>query len=106
MKREETSFGTALWCLLVFQFKLAADALRDLLMSPVSIIMFILDVVLKPEEKESHYRQLMAFGRKTDRWINLFEEYGPEMPEPVHERPDNLSGKGPENNNEMGGRPE
>lgn len=75
MDNEKTSFGTALRSLLIFQFKLAADALRDLLMSPVSIIMFVLDVVLQPAHKESHYQQLMAFGRKTDHWINLFEEY-------------------------------
>lgn len=61
--------------LVVFQLKLAADAIRDLVMSPVSIIMFILDLILAPAEKDSHYEQLMQFGRKTDRWINLFEEH-------------------------------
>ncbi len=61
-------------CLLIFQLKLAADAIRDLIMSPVSIVMFLLDLVLRPPEDESHYKQMMIFGRKTDRWINLFEE--------------------------------
>ncbi|MDT8427152.1 MAG: hypothetical protein RQ757_00125 [Pseudomonadales bacterium] len=79
MDNEKTSFGTALRSLLIFQLKLAADALRDLLMSPVSIIMFVLDVVLQPAHKDSHYQQLMAFGRKTDHWINLFEEYPPQI---------------------------
>ena len=62
-------------CLLIFQLKLAADAIRDLVMSPVSIVMFILDLVLRLPEQESHYKQMMIFGRKTDRWINLFEEH-------------------------------
>lgn len=65
----------SLRCLVIFQFKLAADAIRDLVMSPVSIVMFILDLILAPDEKDSHYQQLMQFGHKTDRWINLFEEH-------------------------------
>lgn len=65
----------SLRCLVIFQLKLAADAIRDLIMSPVSIVMFVLDLVLRPEEKDSHYQQMMQFGRKTDRWINLFEEH-------------------------------
>lgn len=69
----------SLRCLVIFQLKLAADAIRDLVMSPVSIVMFILDLILAPAEKDSHYQQLLQFGRKTDRWINLFEEhYEPE----------------------------
>jgi len=65
----------SLRCLVIFQLKLAADAIRDLVMSPVSIILFILDLILAPAEKDSHYQQLLQFGRKTDRWINLFEEH-------------------------------
>jgi len=60
--------------LLIFQLKLAADAIRDLVMSPVSIVIFLLDLILRPDEEESHYKQMMEFGRKTDQWINLFEE--------------------------------
>jgi len=68
-------FKKALLGLIRFQLKLAADALRDLLMSPVSIVCFLLDLVLQPEEGDSHHHQMLMFGRKTDRWINLFEEY-------------------------------
>ncbi len=75
----------SLRCLVIFQLKLGADALRDLIMSPVSIIMFLLDLVLAPPEKDSHYEQLMQFGRKTDRWINLFDEhYEPEASRQKH----------------------
>lgn len=74
MEQRRMTAMKGLRCLVIFQLKLAADAIRDLVMSPVSIIMFILDLVLAPLEKDSHYQQLMQFGRKTDRWINLFEE--------------------------------
>ena len=75
MEQPKVSAMKSLRCLVIFQLKLGADAIRDLVMSPVSIIMFILDLILRPAEKDSHYRQLMQFGRKTDRWINLFDEH-------------------------------
>ncbi len=79
MKAKPVNASASLRCLIIFQLKLAADALRDLIMSPISIICFLLDVVFKPDEKDSHYSQLMEFGRKTDRWINLFEEHSEEQ---------------------------
>ena len=74
MEKRKITAMKSLRCLVVFQLKLGADAIRDLVMSPVSIVMFVLDLVLAPDEKDSHYQQMMQFGRKTDRWINLFEE--------------------------------
>lgn len=70
---------TGLRQLLIFQFKLGADALRDLLMSPVSFLMFLLDLILRPPQEQSYHEQLMKFGRQTDRWINLFGEYSEEQ---------------------------
>ena len=79
MKPTKVTAMKSLRNLVIFQLKLGADALRDLVMSPVSIVMFILDLIMAPDEKDSHYQQMMQFGRKTDRWINLFEEhYEPE----------------------------
>ena len=59
----------------MFQFKLALDALRDLVLSPLSIVVFVLDVLLKPPVQESLYVKLMALGRRSDRLINLFDEF-------------------------------
>lgn len=59
----------------MFQAKLAGDALRDLVMSPLSIIAFLLDILVRPAHHKSFHRKLMSFGRRTDRWINLFEEF-------------------------------
>jgi hypothetical protein len=60
--------------LLVFQVKLLADALRDLVLSPVSVLVFIVDAIRKPPLKDSLYLKLMVWGRKSDRVINLFDE--------------------------------
>lgn len=61
--------------LFVFQLKLGADALRDLLMSPVSVLVFVVDVIRKPTLEDSLYLRLMLMGRQSDRMINLFDEH-------------------------------
>jgi hypothetical protein len=69
------SVGRAVRHLLVFQIKLTADAVRDLLLSPVSILVFLIDALRKPPLEESLYLRLMVAGRRSDRIINLFDEY-------------------------------
>jgi len=59
--------------LVLFQLKLAADALRDLLLSPIALLCVVMDLIQKPKPEKSNYNKLMAFGRKTDSIINLFE---------------------------------
>ena len=61
--------------LLVFQLKLGADAVRDLLLSPVSILVFLIDAMRKPKLEDSLYLRLMLLGRKSDQVINLFDEH-------------------------------
>jgi hypothetical protein len=73
MSKKGPSIGTSLRRLIVFQIKLAADAVRDLLLSPLSILMFILDVLFRPEN--SFYDWLMRLGRRSDQIINLFEQH-------------------------------
>jgi len=60
--------------LLIFQLKLAVDAFRDILLSPVSIVCSILDF-LNPKEEISYFEKLMVFGRNTEKKINLFEQH-------------------------------
>ena len=64
--------------LLVFQLKLALDALRDFALSPVAIVATIMDMVSKNDPKSGYFGKLMRFGRETDREINLFEHEQPE----------------------------
>ena len=62
--------------LLMFQIKLGLDTLRDLFLSPISLLFFLLDYLLGylmgKEKSPGLFRRLMLFGRRTDRWINLF----------------------------------
>jgi len=73
--KAQVSEGVALRHLLVFQLKLAADALRDFAMSPISILVFFVDAIRKPALEDSLYLRLMLLGRRSDRLINLFDEH-------------------------------
>ncbi len=44
-------------------------------MSPISVFVFMVDVIRKPTLEDSLYLRLMLLGRKSDRTINLFDEY-------------------------------
>lgn len=61
--------------LLIFQVKLYVDALRDILMSPLSVVVFIIDVVQGNKGENSLFESLLRFGRKTEHAINLFNQH-------------------------------
>lgn len=56
----------------VFQAKLFVDGLRDLVMSPVSLLMAAIDFVFGGDR----FYRLILLGRRTERWINLFGTHG------------------------------
>jgi hypothetical protein len=56
----------------LFQLKLAADGIRDLLLMPVSIIAAIAGLVAGGEHPEMYFRKVQNFGRKSEHWLNLF----------------------------------
>ncbi len=58
--------------MLIFQVKLAIDAIRDLLLSPVSIICGLVDILSGHTLTKSYFHKLMSFGHQTDSWLNLF----------------------------------
>ena len=58
--------------MVVFQFKLAADGLRDLVLIPVSIAAAVLGLVAGGDKPDQYFRQVLHFGHRTERWINLF----------------------------------
>ncbi len=72
---QQISTNRALRHLVVFQIKLAMDAIRDVALSPVAIFVFVVDAVRKPKIEDSLYLRLMSAGRQSDRMINLFDEY-------------------------------
>ena len=57
---------------LAFQFKLAADGLRDVLLSPLSIIAALMGLIAGGDDPYRYFRDLLRFGRRTEVWINLF----------------------------------
>lgn len=69
------TLGPALRHLVIFQLKLGADALRDLFLSPLSILVFIVDAIRKPTLEDSLYLRLMVLGRRSDEYINLFDQH-------------------------------
>jgi len=58
--------------MLIFQVKLALDAIRDLLLSPVSVICGLVDIFKGHSLSQSYFHKLMDFGHQTDTWLNLF----------------------------------
>jgi hypothetical protein len=58
---------------IVFQLKLGLDALRDIFMSPVSIVLVITDTIMANNHQQSYFIRLMRLGKKSDHWINLFD---------------------------------
>lgn len=60
------------WDVLVFQLKLAADGLRDLLLSPLSLIAAVAGLVAGGDDPQRHFRRVLRLGRRSEAWINLF----------------------------------
>jgi len=61
--------------LLMFQLKLFFDALRDILLSPISIIATIIDMIEGRRGQKSYFSLLLKYGRESERRINLFEQH-------------------------------
>jgi len=79
-----------IWDVVLFQLKLIADGLRDLLLSPISIIAGILGLVAGGNDPHRYFRRLLAIGRRSEVWINLFGRHrrgtSDELIDPVRQR--------------------
>lgn len=60
---------------LVFQLKLYIDAFRDVFLSILSLLAFAVDIILLNQGPESYFEKVLAFGRRTEVTINLFDQY-------------------------------
>jgi len=58
-----------------FQFKLAMDGLRDIILSPISITAAIFGLITNGENPGKYFYRLLEIGHESDRWINLFNTY-------------------------------
>jgi hypothetical protein len=63
------------WDVIVFQFKLLLDGLRDLLLSPISLFAALYGIATDAKNPGRYFYRLMALGRDSDRWINLFNAH-------------------------------
>lgn len=60
------------WDVVIFQGKLVLDGGRDLLLSPLSIIVAIYALITGSQTPGRQFYDLMHLGHRTDKWINLF----------------------------------
>lgn len=56
----------------VFQLKLMADGFRDLVLLPVSLIATLVGLLRGGDEPDREFQQVIAVGRASEQWINLF----------------------------------
>ncbi len=56
----------------VFQGKLGLDALRDLLLSPISIVLALAGLLTRRHDPGAYFYDLMRLGRRSDHFIGLF----------------------------------
>ncbi len=61
-----------IWDVVIFQFKLAADGIRDIVLMPISLIAAIYGLIAGGHEPERYFKDVLRFGRRTEHWINLF----------------------------------
>jgi hypothetical protein len=75
-----TKRGTLIRNTIVFQLKLMADGIRDLVLLPVSLIATVIGLLRGGDEPDREFNQVIKVGRDSEQWINLFGN---------HEVPDN-----------------
>jgi hypothetical protein len=58
--------------LVVLQIKLMADALRDIVVSPIALVAGMIGLLSGKPEATSLFYGVVRFGRRTEEWINPF----------------------------------
>lgn len=58
--------------LAVFQVKLIVDGLKDLVLSPVSLVAALAGLVFDRRDPGRSFYELLRWGHGFDRWVNLF----------------------------------
>jgi hypothetical protein len=58
---------------LVIQFKLVVDGLRDVVLVPASLVAALISLARSEDGRPGpEFYDLLAFGKRTERWIDLF----------------------------------
>jgi len=61
----------------ILQLKLIADGFRDAVLIPISLLAALIGLLRGGEDCEREYRRVIKLGRRSERWINLFEHQRP-----------------------------
>ena len=57
---------------LAFQLKLVLDALRDLVLSPLSLVAALVDLVFAGSRKPGYFYAVLRLGQRSEHWIDLW----------------------------------
>ena len=77
--RNPTGFWPQLRRFLIFQIKLYVDAVRDLILSALSLGAFLLDLAQGKSGPDCHFERVLKLGRQTEQAINLFNQHDPDL---------------------------
>lgn len=69
-----TGRGELIRRVIVFQFKLLLDGLRDLMLSPLSLLSAVAGLLLGGSDPAGPFRRVLALGRRTEGYIRLFDD--------------------------------
>lgn len=72
--------------LVIFQIKLFADGLRDLVLSPISFAVAGIGILIGGRNPHGAFDRLMQAGHVTDNWIDLFGHHASKGDRPNLER--------------------
>jgi hypothetical protein len=64
--------GPLLRAVATLQLKLLLDALRDLVLSPLSLAATLVDLVLVKRQSPRYFRAVLRLGARSDRWIDVW----------------------------------
>lgn len=90
---EDTSRSALVLRIILFQFKLFADGIRDIVLSPLSIAAGILGLLFSSSDPHAYFNRLLKLGHRSDRWINLFDNYSSRSSSTNHTTMDDLAEK-------------
>lgn len=62
---------------LVFQLKLIADGFRDFLLVPIALVATLAGLLRSGKDPELEFERVLALGRQSEKWINLFGQHQP-----------------------------
>ena len=67
----------------VLQIKLLVDGLRDAVLIPVSLVAALIGLFRGGPDCNQEFNRVLKFGRRSERWINLFGHHRPLRGDPL-----------------------